>query len=251
MRRRRAVAASAVALILAGAGCDEGGARDELTVSAAASLVDAFEAYDAQIDMRTRFSSGGSDELAAQIRQGARPDVFASSNTAYPKQLHREGLVAEPVVFARNRLVVAVPSESGLEAIDELATPGADVLIGAQGVPVGDYAREALRRLPAREREAILANVRSEESDVKGIVGKLVQGAADAGFVYASDVAAAGGELRAIDLPPELEPDIACAIAVVTDTPNEQAARQFVDGLLHGPGAQSLREAGFLPAAGS
>ena len=53
-----------------------------------------------------------------------------------------------------------------------------------------------LARLPAAQEKAILANVRSSEPDVKGIVGKLTQGAADAGFVYVTDVNATDGDLR-------------------------------------------------------
>jgi molybdate transport system substrate-binding protein len=242
---RAALALGAIGLTAAGCGGERG--DHELTVSAAASLAEAFEAYGTQREGVERFSFGGSDALTAQIRQGARPDVFASSDISYPRRLHREGLVDEPVVFARNRLVIAVPSGSAVEALDDLAHPGVDLLIGADGVPAGDYARQALRRLPEREREAIVANVRSEEADVKGIVGKLVQGAAEAGFVYASDVAAAAGELRAVELPPELEPDVAYGIAIVKGAANEQAAREFIDGLHKGAGAEALREAGFLP----
>jgi molybdate transport system substrate-binding protein len=243
--RRAALVLGAIGLSVPGCGGERADA--ELTVSAAASLSAAFEAYEARREGEARFSFGGSDALAAQIRQGARPDVFASSDISYPRRLHREGLVGEPLVFARNRLVIAVPDGSGIEGIDDLAQPGVDVLIGADGVPAGDYARQALRRLPDREREAILANVRSEEADVKGIVGKLVQGAAEAGFVYASDVTAAAGDLRAIELPPGTEPDIAYGIAIVEGAENEQAAREFIDGLLEGAGAAALREAGFLP----
>jgi molybdate transport system substrate-binding protein len=245
-----ACGAALVALCAGGCGDDSqaSGPGGELTVSAAASLTDAFPEYGETLAGEERFSFAGSDELAAQIRQGATPDVFASANTTYPDELHDEGLVAEPVVFARNQLVVAVPADSWLEAVDELAEPGLDVVIGAEGVPVGDYTREVLARLPAAESEAILANVRSEESDVKGVVGKLTQGAADAGFVYESDVAAAGEELRAIELPPDLEPEVSYGIAMVEGAENPDGARAFVDGLMAPDGQRILEDNGFLPA---
>ena len=63
------------------------------------------------------------------------------------------------------------------------------------------YTRKVLDKLPAAQRKAILANVRSNEPDVGGVVGKVTQGAVDAGFVYVTDVEAAGGKLKAIDLP--------------------------------------------------
>ena len=78
-------------------------------------------------------------------------------------------------------------------------------MIGAESVPVGVYTREVLGGCPPAQEKKILANVRSEEPDVKGVVGKLTQGAADAGFVYLTDVDRRA--LKAIELPPELQPD--------------------------------------------
>jgi molybdate transport system substrate-binding protein len=231
-------------LALAGCGGDDG---EELTVSAAASLTEAFEAYGEELDGDQRFSFAGSDALAAQIRQGAQPDVFASANTEYPDELAAEGLVEEPVTFARNELVVAVATGSGLDSVSELAEPGLDLVIAAEGVPVGDYTRELLGRLPGGQRDAILANVRSEESDVKGVLGKIAAGAADAGFVYSSDVAAAGGEVREVRIPARLDPDVAYAVAVVEGAPNPEGAREFIEGLVEGAGARGLAESGFLP----
>ena len=92
--------------------------------------------------------------------------------------------------------------------------------------------------------------MRSEEPDVAGIVGKLAQGAVDAGFVYATDVAAAGGALRGIALPARLEPQVAYAAAVVRNAPHPAQARAFVAGLARGAGAQALRAAGFEPPPG-
>jgi molybdate transport system substrate-binding protein len=253
MRRVLLVAGCLIAVLMTAlvAGCgdddDSGDGSDELTVSAAASLTEAFQAYGEETDTEEKFSFAGSDELAAQIRQGATPDVFASANTTYPDELAAEDLVEEPVVFARNELVIAVAPDSGITSIEDLAEPGTDVVIGAEGVPVGDYTREVLDKLPASEGDAILANVRSEESDVKGVLGKVAQGAADAGFVYSSDIAAAGDDVSEVQLPPSLEPEVSYGIAIVTDAPNPDGAQAFIDGLLEGEGAEALREAGFLP----
>ncbi len=117
--------------------------------------------------------------------------------------------------------------------------------IGSESVPIGSYTREVLARLPRRESEAILANVRSNEPDVKGIVGKLTQGAADAGFVYVTDVNAAGDKLRAIALPDELEPDVTYAAGVVNGAKQPDEARDFVAGLTDGACADALDKAGF------
>jgi molybdate transport system substrate-binding protein len=237
-----------------GAGCGGGDeapdAGDKLTVSAAASLTEAFTAYGEATAADERFSFAGSDELAGQIRQGAPVDIFASANTELPEMLFDEGLLEEPTVFTTNRLVLTVPKGSEIDSIGSLTGPGLDLIIGTEDVPFGSYTRTVLDRLPAEDREAILANVRSEESEVKAAVGKLTQGAADASFTYASDIAAAGDRLEAIELPERLQPDVAYGIAVVKDAENAEVAQTFIDGLLEGEGAQALEDAGFEPPPG-
>jgi molybdate transport system substrate-binding protein len=227
--------------------------KPELTVSAAASLKNAISDYARGFDAATvRASFAGSDELAAQIRQGVRPDVFASANTKRPDQLYAEGLVQKPVVFAANKLVVAVPASGAKVArLDDLAKPGVTVAMGSASVPVGSYTRKVLDGLPAGERNAILGNVRSNEPDVAGVVGKVAQGAVDAGFVYVTDVQAAEGKLKAIDLPPALNPQVAYGVAVVKGAKHPRQAQQFVDGLLRGAGRDALDRAGFLPPPGT
>jgi molybdate transport system substrate-binding protein len=235
------------ACALAPAGC---GGEDTLTVSAAASLKTALTDYGERFEVaEARFSFAGSDELAAQIRKGARPDVFASANTKLPDELHAEGLVERPVTFAGNRLVLAVPAaaRARVASLKDAGRPGTALAIGSESVPVGSYARTVLARLPEAESSAILENVRTEEPDVAGIVGKLTQGAVDAGFVYVSDVRAAGGRLEAIELPESLRPTIAFGVAVVEGAKHEEAARAFVDGLLDGDGERALTAAGFEP----
>jgi molybdate transport system substrate-binding protein len=248
MSRRFAVAA--VALAVAGVGGCGGSSDPALRVSAAASLQPAFTKYAAAAfpDAQIHQSFAGSDQLAAQIEQGARPDVFASANTQYPEMLHAEGLVEKPVELARNRLVLAAPADGAIRSLADAAEPGRSIVIGDPDVPVGSYTREVLGRLPEAERTAILGNVRSQEPDVASIVGKLTEGAADAGFVYATDVRASGGALRAIPLPASLRPEVAYGIAVVAGSDNASLATRFVRGLLpNGPGARILRDAGFLP----
>ena len=234
--------------VLAGCGSsdDDGG---EVLVSAATSLKSAFTSYGEQFDdAQAQFSFAGSDELAAQIRTGAKPDVFASANTKLPDQLFEEGLVERPQVFAANRLVLAVAADDAeVASLDDLKKPGVTIAIGAAGVPVGAYTRKVLDRLGASDRTAILANVRSEEPDVGGISAKLGQGAADAGFLYVTDVAATNGRLKAIELPAALQPEVAYAAAIVKEAPHRAAAEAFVAGLLDGAGADALRAEGFAP----
>ena len=192
-------------------------------------------------------SFAGSDELAAQIQQGAKADVFASADTEYPQELFEEGLVEKPRVFARNELVIAVPEGSDIKSLADLTKPGTKIVIGDPSVPVGSYTRTVLGRLPAAQREAIMSNVVSEETEVTSIVAKLEQGAADAGFVYVTDEKAAEG------LEPVRTRSEACSRTSNTASPwSSRAAtsrppKAFVAGLIEGEGQEDLREAGFLP----
>ena len=201
------------------------------------------------IDAKQSFA--GSDDLAAQIRQGVTPDVYAAANTSLPDDLYAEGLVAEPVVFASNTLVLAVPEGSTIASLEDLTADDVKLAIGDEGVPIGDYTREVLAGLPGDESEAILDNVGSLEPDVAGIVGKLTQDAVDAGFVYITDVVATDGALTAIDLPASLQPEVAYGAAVVEGAENPYGAQAFIDGLLDGEGATALADAGFGPPPGN
>ncbi|MGN6202938.1 MAG: molybdate ABC transporter substrate-binding protein [Solirubrobacterales bacterium] len=229
-------------------GCGSGGDEATLTVLGASSLTEALGRYgDGFAGAKVRSSFAGSDQLAAQIKQGARADVFASADTAYPAELHREGLVGKPVVFARNRLVAVVPKGSSVDSLADLARPRTRIVIGDSSVPVGEYTREVLGRLPAAERAAILDNVRSEEPEVSSVLAKVVDGAAEAGFVYATDAKTVAGEVETIAIPDRLQPDVAYAAAVLSDSAEPELAHRYLKGLLHGRGAVELREAGFLP----
>jgi len=251
INRNRPVARVGLAMIafaLALAGCGGGGSEPTLTVLGASSLTEALGRYgESFAGAQVRNSFAGSDELAAQIKQGAKADVFASADTEYPAELHREGLVEKPVVFARNRLVIVTPKDGPVASLADLARPGTKIVIGDPSVPVGAYTREALAHLPAAQRKAILANVRSEEPEVTAVLAKVTSGAADAGFVYVTDAKTVAGQVRTVPVPPKLQPDVAYAAAVVSSSGDREAAQRYLRGLLHGEGAADLREAGFLP----
>jgi molybdate transport system substrate-binding protein len=236
------------ALLLCGCGgnTDEG---SRLVVSAASSLTEALTACSRDFpDADVRLQFAGSDELTAQIHRGVSPDVFAAANTKLPGELQRDGLLEEPVVFATNELVLAAPAGSSrVRSLDDVADPDVKLAIGSESVPIGSYTREVLSRLHASQSQEILENVRSEEPDVKGVVGKLTQRAVDAGFVYASDVAATRGELTAIRLSPRLRPTVEYGAGVVADSDRADTAQRYVRELVSGKCADALRQAGFGP----
>ena len=137
----------ALLLVLAACGGDDDDSTGDAgsegatppTVYAAASLTEVFPA----IDPAPTYNFAGSDELATQITEGAPADVYAAASSKYPQQLFEEGLVEEPVTFASNRLVLIVPKDNpgGIEEVADVAEPGVQLVIAAEGVPVGDYTR--------------------------------------------------------------------------------------------------------------
>ncbi|MEZ5156836.1 MAG: molybdate ABC transporter substrate-binding protein [Solirubrobacterales bacterium] len=254
MRRFAGLPLALLAAVLAGCGSSgddsssSASTEPELVVFGAASLAPAFERYGDEIEgADVKFSFAGSDDLAAQIRQGVTPDVYAAANTSLPDELHEEGLVEKPTTFVTNKLVVGVPAGSGIDDVADLEEPGVTIAIGDEDVPIGIYTREVLDALGPDASKAILGNVASSEPDVAGIVGKLTQGAVDAGFVYRSDVDAAAGRIEEVEIPPEASPDVAYGIAVTTEAAQPELARRFLDGAVDGEGQDILLDSGFGP----
>ena len=240
---RRCAALAAVALLAASCGGGDNGPASDLegiTVFAAASLTEVFQ----EIAPDVIFNFAGSDELATQIRAGAPADVYAAASPRYPGELFEEGLIEEPQIFATNRLVLIVPADNpaGIESVEDLLNDGVKLVVGAEGVPIGDYTRTVLENMGMTE---ALENVVSNEEDVKGVVGKITSGAADAGFVYVTDATAAGDNVVAIEPPEEAQAVVQYPIAVAVDSENAEAARKFVDLVLGEEGQEALAEAGF------
>jgi molybdate transport system substrate-binding protein len=229
------------ALVLLLPGCS--GRGGPLRVDAASSLTDVFQ----ELDSNARFEFAGSDQLAFQLEQGAKADVYASASPKYPDKLYAEKLVERPRVFATNSLVLIVPrgNPGHVTGLASLLRPQVRLALAAQGVPVGDYARKVLARFCAGRARCPRARVVSEEQDVKGVVAKVALGEADAGFAYVTDVRAAGGKVRAINLASRLQPTVEYEIAVVRRARHHAAAARFV-ALVTGPrGRDALRASGF------
>jgi molybdate transport system substrate-binding protein len=238
----RSAGAALVAAALFGAPAGAAGDTAPLTVLAASSLRESFP----RIDGEPRYSFAGTNRLAFQLRRGAPADVFASASPAYTQSLFRAGLLERPRTLAFNRLVLAVPrsNPAGLRSVYDLRTKDVKLVIGTAQVPVGTYTRKVLHRLGLG---SALDAVVSAEPDVKSIVGKLALGQGDAGFVYATDVRAAAGRLRAIPLPARGRPKVRYEVAVVVRTTHRTAARRWVRTVTTAPRARTvLRRAGFL-----
>jgi molybdate transport system substrate-binding protein len=233
-----------------------GGAQPRaLTVSAAASLTDAFTDIGTAFEARhagvtVTFNFGPSDGLAGQIDEGAPVDVFASASPRWMDDVETEGPgVRDRADFARNRLAIIVPSgnPAGIEGPKDLAREGVKLVLAAEGVPAGDYAREVLAN--AGVAVAALRNVVSNEADVKGVVTKVLSGDADAGIGYVTDVTpdVANG-ITLVPIPDDVNVIATYPIAIVDGSQEADLAKRFVDYVL-GDGQQILAEHGFLPAA--
>ncbi|MGZ8572011.1 MAG: molybdate ABC transporter substrate-binding protein [Actinomycetota bacterium] len=225
----------------------------ELTVFAASSLTGAFEqiATDfegANAGVTVTYNFGPSDGLAGQIQSEGTADVFASASGAWMDAVQEDPGVSDRTNFATNELVVVTPADNpaGIGTFEDIAATGVQLVLAAEGVPVGDYAREALEN--AGISEDALANVVSNEEDNASVVAKVVAGEADAAIVYTSDVsAAAGNDLVAVEIPEEVNVIAAYPIAVVTGADAGDASAAFVAYVL-GDGQAVLQDYGFGPA---
>jgi len=212
------------------------------TVFAAASLTDAFP----KIAPHARFSFAGSNALAAQIRQGAPADVFASANTALPEALHADGFCSKPVVFTRNTLVLIVPSTNpaDIHSVYDLRRKGIKLVIADKGVPVGSYTLQVLKNMNL---SGVLKNVVSRENDVREVLAKVALNEADAGFVYSTDARTVPKKVKVLKIPAWAQPKVQYGICVVLASHNKPGANAFIKRVLSPAGQKILLRYGFLP----
>jgi molybdate transport system substrate-binding protein len=244
---RRVVACASVLVVLAlVAGAALAGPKlhtdgGRATVLAAASLTEVLP----KIDPGVRASFGGSNGLAQQARQGFPFDVFLAASPVYTEALFGEGLVRKPVAFATNSLVLIVPrsNPARLSTVQDLARRTTlRLVVAGPKVPIGLYTREVLKRLGLLR---VLRKTVSLEADVKGIVGKVALGEADAGFVYATDVRPVASKVRVIPFPRRAQPTVVYQAAIAARPRDLEAAQAFLIALLGTDGRRELRRAGF------
>jgi molybdate transport system substrate-binding protein len=237
--RRAARAALAVVSIALG-GCGGGGGSDDVTVFAAASLTEPFrelaarfEATHAGTDVQISFA--GSQQLVAQLVQGAEADVLA---TADEESMASAPVAGEPEVFATNRLTIVVEPGNplGVARLADLAEPGITVVMAAPEVPAGRYADRLL------DRAGVTLRPRSLEENVKAVVTRVALGEADAGIAYVTDAVAAAGRVDAVEIAEARHVEARYPIAVVEA--GEQA-EAFVALVLSDEGRAVLEQFGF------
>jgi len=264
----RSAALGAVLLSLLGTACksDEAaggskakGTKGEIMVFAAASLTDVFEAMADDfrrehpgVELNLNFA--GSQSLRTQIENGARPQVFASANAKHLGALHASKLVASPVVFAHNELVIVVPADNpaGIKSLRDLPL-AQRIVLADSAVPAGTYTEKMLANASTAAAEGpgfsdrVMAHVVSRENHVRHTLQKVVLGEADAAVVYATDAASSGDRVKTISISPAINVVASYPIATVVGADPDGLGAAFVAHVRSEAGERRLAEFGFRP----
>ncbi|MGO2192785.1 MAG: molybdate ABC transporter substrate-binding protein [Brachybacterium sp.] len=251
---RLTAAAAGIVLLVAGCGSTESTTSTPSTaetvtlqVFAAASLQEPFEELGDQFaseheGVSVQFNVAGSSTLVEQIRQGAPADVFASADTATMDKLVASGLQgADPVAFAANTLMIAVPAgnPAAVTALESLTEADLNLVVCAPEVPCG-AATETVEEVAGLEFAPV-----SEEQSVTDVLNKVTSGEADAGLVYATDVQKAGDAVEGIAFPESARAVNTYPITTVKDAENAALGQEFVDLVTGETGQQLLAGYGF------
>jgi molybdate transport system substrate-binding protein len=234
-----------------------------LTVFAAASLTQSFGELGKQFeashaDVRVSFNFAGSQQLSAQLEDGARADVFASANVMEMNNAVAAGTVVSGTqqTFAHNRLIVIFPQDNPahIKSLADLGRPGVKLDLADKTVPVGQYALDMLALMSQDPtygpgfRTQTLANIVSLEDSVKSVAAKVTLGEVDAGIVYTTDVTgSAAHRVGTLQIPDRFNRPATYPIAPLAHAPQPVLAQQFVDFVLSPAGQQVLAGYGFLP----
>lgn len=175
-----------------------------------------------------------SAQLVQQANRGEEPDVLITADTPALDALQRPGDYARGKDVAANALVLAVPADSPISTPAQLGEANV-VAMCAPSVPCGRAAHAYLQSA------GLALDTVSEEDNVRAVLTKVGSGQVDAGFVYATDAAAAGGAVRAMALP-GLEPN-SYPLLVSRDAP--ESARDFAAWLGGDEAARLFEAAGF------
>jgi molybdate transport system substrate-binding protein len=236
-------------------------AQETLTVFAAASLTDAFEKIATEFEAENTgveviFNFGASSSLATQIIEGAPADVFASANTRQMQVVQDAGLITgQPRTFVKNRLALIVPIDNpaNIQALSDIANPDVKLVIAAPEVPVREYTNTMLNRMSASPlygegfKEAVLANVVSEEDNVRQVTLKVALGEADAGIVYLSDVTPdVRNQIQALAIPDTFNTIATYPIAAVNTSSQPELSQEFIRYVISDKGQEILVKWGFI-----
>jgi molybdate transport system substrate-binding protein len=238
---RCTVLATVAGLSLTGCSASGNSTGEPITIAAAASLQGAFEQISEEFTAEhpevqiSSITYDGSSTLATQILEGANVDVFASADERNMSEVTEAGFGHEPVIFASNTLVIAVPQDNpaDIDSLQDLSQ--ATMVLCAPQVPCGAASQRLL------EASGVQVTPASQEQNVTAVLQKVAAGEADAGLVYATDVLDDGNVAAIV---PDGAEDIVNTypIAALGENPGAQA---FVDFVSSERGQQILEEHGF------
>uniref|UniRef100_UPI00342A80C8 molybdate ABC transporter substrate-binding protein n=1 Tax=Streptomyces sp. NPDC048506 TaxID=3155028 RepID=UPI00342A80C8 len=256
--RRAAAALVTAALLVPLAACgkddakqDEGAKKSggstaevDLTVLAASSLTDVFKKAGAAYEKehpgtKLTFSFAGSQELAAQVKNGAPADALVTADTKT-----MDGLKADagtPTVIAKNRLVIATGegNPKKITGLKNLTDSKLKVVLAASEVPVGRYSKQVL------DAQKLTVKPVSQEPNVRAVLSKVELGEADAGLVYKTDAASAPKKVDAVDIPDAQNAIASYPAATLKGSQHAAAAAAFVKWLSTPEAQKILQQAGF------
>ena len=221
-----------------------------LTVSAAASLTDAFTKLGGDFQAGNpgttiTFNFGSSGTLAQQIQGGAPADVFASADGATMQKLVTGGQVtAEPTVFASNLLTIVVKpgNPHKVKTLADLAKLDVVSLCG-ETVPCGRYADQILTGAGVTLDPAKV----TRGADVKATLAAVTTGDADAAVVYLTDAKAAGSSVATVSIPTWQNAYAVYPAAPVAASGNQDLANAWIKYTTSPAGQKTLKSFGFLP----
>ncbi|MCY3915590.1 MAG: molybdate ABC transporter substrate-binding protein [Chloroflexi bacterium] len=237
----------------------QGRLSGSLTIYAATSLTDVFEAVgaafaEAQPKVEILLNFANSATLAAQIAAGAPADIFASANELQMDHVIESGRVeaSEVEIFAHNRLTVIAPADNPADVmtIEDLTKEAVLLVLAAEGTPIRAYTNAMLASYNEDFGEAfserVLRNLVSEESNVRQVVARVALGEADAGVVYQSDALGdVADQLIAISIDERHNQLASYPIAPLNDTAAQDQALAFIRFLRTEEAQAIMAENGF------
>lgn len=219
------------------------------------ALTARFEQQHAGITFRSNYAS--SAQLAIQLTQGARADLFASADyEQMTSALAQVPTASQPIPFASNQLALLVPdgNPAGIHDLLDLAQPSTRLVLAVPGTPLRNYSDQLLERLVNQStngdelRNQIMENLVSEEENARQVVAKIALGEADAAFVYRSDVQSqiAQDSLQ-IDIPNEVQVEVRYPLVNLAEGNQQLWTEQFIQFILSPAGQEILMNWGFGP----
>ena len=229
-----------------------GAAAQQITVSAAASLTDAFKELGPKFEAAkpgatVRFNFAASGVLLQQIGQGAPVDVFASADQETMGRAAEQKLIdaATRRNFASNALVLIEPARGavGVQSLQDLAGAGIrKIAVGKTAtVPVGRYTRQVLEGAGLW---SLLEPKFVQADSVRQVLDYVARGEVEAGFVYRTDAAVMSQKVRVAFAPTAAMP-VTYPVAVVAESRQKTLAGDFVAFLSSEAAREVLARHGF------